>query len=548
MPLLKKIVLLTVTTLITLFSFSQTSLAKKEPLNGWHLLDQQTDGYMGISLNKAYDLLKGRKSTTVIVAVIDSGIDTAQEDLQGVLWTNEKEIAGNGKDDDGNGYIDDVHGWNFCGSSKGENMNRNTYEISRVYHGWKNEFEGVKEKKVPDDKKFLYSQWKKSAEIIEKDYESASKEKTGIEGMLRAITNTSKVICDHLSVTEFSLAQVTPLVKNANERVASSALMWQGLFERIDDPTAKNTNFITELTDYDNQLTNKINRKMQSPEDFRGQLVKDNYTDINDRYYGNNDLKTYSNNHGTLVAGTIGSVRGNGLGGDGIADNVRLMAVRAVPGGDEHDKDVALAIRYAVDNGAKVINMSFGKPVSPYKEFVDDAVRYAASKGVLLVHGAGNDGKDISKDIFYPNPVFLDGKRATNYLTIGASGDPSTGGYAASFSNYSNEEVDIFAPGTNIYSTAANNTYQGADGTSLASPVAAGVAALLRSYFPQFSPEQIITIIKTSGSPFTEEVTRPGDRDKEVKFSTLSSSGRIINAYEAVKMALSLEKQNPKSF
>jgi subtilisin family serine protease len=188
--------------------------------------------------------------------------------------------------------------------------------------------------------------------------------------------------------------------------------------------------------------------------------------------------------------------------------------------------------------------MSFGKPVSPYKQFVDDAVRYAASKGVLLVHGSGNEGKDITKDVFYPNPVFINGEKATNYLTVGASGDLSTGGYAASFSNYSHVNVDIFAPGVNIYSTATGNQYKGADGTSLACPVVSGVAALLKSYFPDLSPEQLISIITTSGKPIDTEVTEPGSEDKKVKFFSLSSSGRIINAYEAVKLALAKEKAN----
>jgi subtilisin family serine protease len=292
-----------------------------------------------------------------------------------------------------------------------------------------------------------------------------------------------------------------------------------------------------ELANYKNSFENKIKRKEEVPEDARGSLTKDVYTDINDRFYGNNNLTAGSGHHGTLVAGVIGAVRNNNLGIDGIVNDVKIMAIRAVPGGDEHDKDVALAIRYAVDNGAKVINMSFGKPVSPYKQFVDEAVRYAASKGVLLVHGSGNDGKDIDKDIFYPNPVFLDGTTATNYITVGASGDPSTGGYAASFSNYSDKWVDVFAPGMYIYSTANDNIYEAADGTSLASPVVTGVAALIKSYYPQLTPEQIIRIIKNSGTSINEEVPLPGDEKKTIKFSRLSSSGRIINAFEAVKLA-----------
>jgi cell wall-associated protease len=521
-------------------SFSQQTKSKKE---GWHLMDKSTDGYYGISLDKAYGLLKGRKSTTVIVAVIDSGIDTLHEDLREVLWRNPKEINGNGKDDDGNGYVDDIYGWNFCGSKEGENMSRNSHEIARVYHGWKNEFEGKKEKEIPADKKFLYGQWVKAASLINKDYEEAKAELENIGPFFNALDVSSKNINKELGVTEFSASQIKKLLTHSNQMMAKSAALWNELFTNAGDTTVKSTAIITEVTNYKNQLDNKISRKEQLPEEWRAALVKDNYTDINDRFYGNNNLKTHSGDHGTLVAGTIAAIRNNGKGMDGIADNVRIMALRAVPGGDEHDKDVALAIRYAVDNGARIINMSFGKPVSPYKQFVDDAVKYAQAKGVLLVHGSGNDGKDITEDYFYPHPVFMDGKKATNYLTIGASGDESLGTIAAPFSNYSKKHVDLFAPGMYIYSTATDNRYNGADGTSLASPVAAGVAALLKSYFPELTPEQMVEILTTSGTPVQQEVVLPGEKEKKVPFTKLSSSGRIVNAYEAVKMALSMEKK-----
>jgi cell wall-associated protease len=540
---MKRIVSLVFFLIVTSAAFPQTSSPTKEKRNGWHLLDEETDGYMGISLQKAYDLLNGRKSTTVIVAVIDSGIDTAQEDLKSILWRNLKEINGNGIDDDGNGYTDDIYGWNFCGAKNGENLARNSYETARVYHTWKKEFEGKKEKDIPDDKKFLFGQWIKAAAIIDNEYDEATKELSGIGNFLVAMERSSEIIYSRLSVKEFSATDVKPLLKNETRQVIASAEFWADLFSKSPDTAAKNTQFIQEITDYKGQQETKINRKLKEPEDWRGALVRDNYTDINDRFYGNNNLKSGSGDHGSLVAGTIAARRNNGIGMDGIADNVKIMAVRAVPGGDEHDKDVALAIRYAVDNGAKIINMSFGKPVSPYKQFVDDAVRYAASKGVLLVHGSGNDGKDISKDVFYPNPVFINGQKAVNYITVGASGDASTGGYAAPFSNYSNQYVDIFAPGMNIYSTAANNRYLGADGTSLACPVVTGVAALLKSYFPDLTPEQIIAILTSSGKPIDIETTEPGTGDKKVKFSSLSSSGRIVNAYDAVKLALSEEKK-----
>jgi subtilisin family serine protease len=520
--------------------FAQLNSAKKQ---GWHLLDAKKDGYSGISLNEAYQLLQGRKSTTVVVAVIDSGIDTLHEDLKPVLWTNSKEIGGNGKDDDGNGYVDDVHGWNFCGSSSGENLSRNSHEIARVYHGWKSSFAGKNENDIPVDQRFLFQQWTKAARMIDQDAASAEKELENIEPFLTTLENSSKILNGRLGTTEFTEAQVKPYARDKEEMVKRSAGLWLEMFSRIDDKSVKNTAIVKEISDYRDQQVNKIKRKTDKPEDTRGQLTKDHYTDINDRYYGNNNLKTGSGDHGTLVAGTIGAVRGNQIGIDGIADNVRIMAIRAVPGGDEHDKDVALAIRYAVDNGAKIINMSFGKPVSPYKQMVDDAVRYAQLKGVLLVHGSGNDGKDITKDVFYPHPEFLDGGRATNYITVGASGDKNMGGFAASFSNYSQKNVDIFAPGVFIYATATDNRYVGADGTSLASPVVAGVAALLKSYFPELTPEQIIEIMLASGTAVHEKVAIPGEEKKMADFSSLSSSGRIVNAYNAVKLALERSKK-----
>jgi subtilisin family serine protease len=528
-------VLLSLVFSFSLQAQSSPKVAKKE---GWHLMDARSDGYMGISLEKAYELLADRKSKTVIVAVIDSGLDTLQEDLRPVLWRNPKEIAGNGKDDDGNGYPDDIYGWNFAGSKDGINLEHNSHEVARVYHNWRSEFEGKKEKQISADQKFLYSQWVKSSEIIERDYESASKELPEIENLLNIFDMTAKTLGEKLSVTEFGAKDIVPLLTNKDEKIAKSAAFWENMFKRSGDPAIKQTAILKEVTDYRNSLKSKVLRKTDPPVDNRGKLTGDRYTDINDRFYGNNNLGTGSGDHGTLVAGVIAAARDNNIGIDGIADNVRIMAIRAVPGGDEHDKDVALAIRYAVDNGASIINMSFGKPVSPYKQFVDDAVKYAASKGVLLIHGSGNDGVDITKDVFYPNPVFLDGSRAQNFLTVGASGDPTTGGYAANFSNYSATEVDLFAPGTYIYSTASGNRYVGADGTSLAAPVVSGVAALLKSYFPELTPTQLVKILKESGQTVEDEVFLPGDPEKKTSFSTLSSSGRIVNAYEAVKLAL----------
>ena len=517
---------------IQITGVAQTTAPK---LKGWQLLNYKEDGYMGTGVKEAYDLLKGRKSQTVIIAVIDSGVDTLQEDLKAALWVNPREIPGNGKDDDGNGYTDDIHGWNFCGSSSGENLSNNTHEIERVYHKWKNEFEGISEKKIPADRKFLYSQWKRAESLINKDYEEYQQNIKNIENASLLFKSSNTILTSYLKKTDFIKTDLAAV--NGSDSVNWAVRLWKSVFDRGSDPQIKNTDIIRDLEAYHNTLLNNRKRKEDLPVDFRGALTKDNYENIHDSIYGNNNLKSSSGNHGTHVSGIIGAIRNNNIGMDGIVDNVRIMMIRAVPGGDEHDKDVALAIRYAVNNGASIINMSFGKPVSPYKQLVDDAIAYAASKNVLLVHGSGNDGQDIDENSFYPSPFMLDGTKASNMLTVGASGDYSLDGLVAGFSNYGIKTVDLFAPGMYINSTITNNNYEPADGTSMASPVAAGVAGLLKSYFPALTPAQIIDLLMRSGTSITESVTLPGT-DKKTTLNKLCKSGKIINAYEAVKLAL----------
>ena len=280
----------------------------------------------------------------------------------------------------------------------------------------------------------------------------------------------------------------------------------------------------------------------EPPQNFRNDIVKDNYDDINDRYYGNADVMAGTPSHGTHCSGIIGAVRDNSIGMKGVADNVRIMMVRAVPDGDEHDKDIANAIRYAVDNGARVISMSFGKSFSPQKPWVDEAVKYAASKDVLLVHAAGNDAKNVDSAFNFPTPVYLNSPgRAKNYITVGANGDFTNGGFTASFSNYGKKEVDVFAPGVGIYSTLpGGDKYGSMSGTSMAAPVVAGLGALLLQYFPDLSAEQIKFVIEKSVSPITEKVTLPGS-DELVSLSEISKTGGEINAYAAVKLAASLK-------
>jgi cell wall-associated protease len=273
-------------------------------------------------------------------------------------------------------------------------------------------------------------------------------------------------------------------------------------------------------------------------------IVGDNYSDVYEKNYGNNDVKGPDPNHGSHVAGIIAASRNNNLGIKGIADHVKIMSVRAVPNsGDERDKDVANAIIYAVDNGAKIINMSFGKGFSPEKEAVDKAVKYAEQNGVLLVHAAGNDGKDSDVNKNFPERFYLNSKEAKNWVEVGASSWGTGQDFVADFSNYGKKSVSFFAPGVEIYSTTPDNTYKNESGTSMASPSTAGVAAILMSYFPEFTAAEIKDILIGSARKFDHlKVKEPGGK-QEVEFNELSLSGGLINAYEAVKMAQTLRSQ-----
>jgi subtilisin family serine protease len=519
-----------------------TSYAQKSAPNGWHLSDPKTSGFYGIGLDKAYDFLKGKKSNTVVVAVIDSGIDSTHEDLKPVLWTNEREIPGNGIDDDKNGYVDDVHGWNFIGGKDGRNVKEDSYEAARVYHRFKSRFEAVKDPStLSKEDQELFRMWTKAAGDIKVD-PSNSLNLMLLGNAYKAAASADTTLQRLLGKKEFKASEVEALSVSAEPGRSAKRrylLLFQGLGLEM---SKTNTEVLSEIGEYVSSEERKADAINTPPRNYRGEIVQDNEADINDRFYGNNDIMASTPRHGTHVSGIIAAARGNGKGMDGVADNARIMTIRAVPDGDEHDKDIALAIRYAVDNGAKVINMSFGKGVSPDKEWVDDAVAYAESKGVLLVHAAGNEGANTDTAWNFPNPVFKKtGTRASNWITVGASA-ASKNALIATFSNIGKNEVDVFAPGVNIYATVpGGNTYDNLSGTSMASPVVAGVAALILQYYPQFTPQQVKMIIEQSAVPFEETVINPSTGEK-AKLSDLSRTGGVVNAYEAVRMADELAK------
>jgi subtilisin family serine protease len=552
---------------VTLFSaFLAQSLAfagepaKQDTVNvpqDWFLRDPETDHMQGVSAERAYSsVLKGKPSTTVIVAVIDSGVDIEHEDLQDVIWTNEDEIPGNGIDDDRNGYVDDIHGWNFIGGKDG-NVNEDTYEVTREYARLKPIYENMDEKKVSKKQRAEYALWKRVKAKYDNDFKANKEQYDLYKEQYDLYQNAYGTLsfCDSImsksmggtAVTKSSLALAdTP---NDTLRFAKETLI--KVLDNVDGDVVV-SEFLDELADYLINLKEAVDHFGTAVNygynlDFDSRrIVGDDINNLYEKGYGNNDVEGPDARHGTHVAGIIAANRKNEIGIKGIADNVQIMSVRAVPNGDERDKDIANAILYAVDNGARVINMSFGKSFSPDKEAVDKAARYAESKGVLIIHAAGNDGDDLDKEANYPSRVLNNGSELKSWLEIGASAWGADENFVGSFSNYGKKTVDLFAPGVQIYSTVPNDGYEDLQGTSMACPATAAVAALLFSYFPDLTAEQVKMIITQSTRKFDGlKVTKPGSAD-DVLFSNLSITGGMVNAYEAVKLAETIKTEPAK--
>lgn len=524
----------------------------KDVPKGWHLLDQAQHGVYGIGVEKAYEtILKNKKpKQQVIVAVIDSGIDTTHEDLRPVLWVNENEIPANGVDDDKNGFTDDIHGWNFLGSSDGRNVGKDSYEAARVYYRFKTKFENDPDTAAlnPEEKEQL-RMYLRAKYQIETQGKEASLTVMLMKNVVEQVPIADSVIRKAWGKEEYN-GDLLLTFKPANMQESRAKNLMLSLFQSMAESDYTNKRMVSGILDYYESEKSKAKMLDAPPIDYRNSVVGDKYEDVNDRFYGNNDLMGPDPRHGTHVSGIIGAVRNNEKGVNGIADNIRIMVLRAVPDGDEHDKDIANAIRYATENGAKVINMSFGKSFSPEKKWVDDAVKFAESKGVLLVHAAGNESTNLDSAENYPSPVMAGtGETTSNWITVGASG-PTASKLAASFSNYSKKMVDVFAPGSLIYSTVpGGNKYENEDGTSMASPVVAGVAALILSYYPQLSPAQVKAAIEKSASPIEVKVVRPTKSEDVmlVPFSELSKSGGVINAAEAIRLADEMSRKSPNN-
>ena len=518
------------------------SLYNDKALQNWQLSDPYESYQPGMSVEKAYNtILKDKPAVDVIVAIVDAGIDINHEDLKAIIWVNKDEIPNNGIDDDKNGYIDDVNGWNFLGNKDGRMVTGEQLELTRIVKKYRAQWQDKSIADISSADAEMFKEYKRAEEV----YAAKKAELTMLEGRLGQLDAGASMLFGalkkHLKTEELT----TEAVKNIKPSDDAILMQAQAAFLQGFTP-----DYIKSFTHYvEGQAKYNLNL------DFNGRIQGDDPDDLSDVGYGNSNVIPPSEDelHGTHVGGIVAAIRNNGKGGNGVSDHVLLMSVRAVPDGDEYDKDIALAFRYAVDNGAKVINCSFGKYFSPHKDWVWDAIKYAADHDVLIVNGVGNEGKDMDKygDMMsYPNDGDVAGKEiANNFLNVGAVGPNYGANMVASFSNYGKETVDVFSPGMKIYATVPFGKYKHLQGTSMASPDAVGVAALIRSRYPKLAASEVKEIIMQSGLAPQIDVIVPQEDSYEgepklVPFSSLSKSGVIINAYNALLMAEEMSKKD----
>lgn len=509
-------------------------------IDNWFTKNSELDGVEGVSSDRAISELQLPAGQTTLVAVIDSGVDVTHEDLKDVIWTNPGEIAGNGIDDDKNGYIDDIHGWSFLGGYDAQgnivNVEQETLEVTREVirlGALKEKLNAIGQDLSPSDQA-LYDRARKEYEGAKRDALVAKAKYASARDKLKA---QYEILKDVLGVAfeSVSVDRIQNLKVQNNEQQIAKDKMLQ-IFEEVG--VADVARIAARYAGADDSLKYYYNENFNPRKD----TVKDNPNDDTERFYGNNDVTGPDASHGTHVSGIIAASRNNGIGINGVATNVKIMSVRAVPDGDERDKDVANAVRYAVDNGAKIINMSFGKAYSPGKKGVDAAFEYAESKGVLIIHSAGNDGRDTDLQPSYPNRFVYDDhgqlrKRIQTWMEIGASSSAKAELLPAAFSNYGQKGVDVFAPGVRLLSSVPGNGYAAFSGTSMASPSVSGTAALILSQHPELSGFELKRLLMKTVKKYDGMVVRlPGaDPIQAVLFTRLSVTGGIVDALNALK-------------
>jgi cell wall-associated protease len=517
----------------------KVELSDKEKQN-WQHKDVIEDSIPGVSLDKAYrEILPFKKGDTVIVAVLDTGLDINHKEFENILWKNEKEISNNGIDDDKNGYIDDLYGWNFLGNNKGDNVSITNYECVRFIRLYDSVFKNKSKEDFYGKDTLLFKQYKSALIQYNKKLERAEK----------AFKDYTTV----LEKYEESVIALKPYFPNENftiEKLDAISTEDDSLKYHIKEmKTCVKYNMTRDWFLYKKKwATIRYEKHLGVSGYNESDIIGDDPNDITNTDYGNNKVEGDEDTryHSTQVTGVLAGNRNNNLGVRGITNLVKIMPIRLAAMGSERDKDIALAIRYAVDNGAKIINMSFRNDYSIHREWVDDAIKYAESKDVLLVIAAGNEESNSDIIFNYPNDQIENNEDfVDNFIVVGAS-QYKIENLVSDFSNYGNSNVDIFAPGENIYTSTTNNKYLFIDGTSVATPIVSGVAALIRSYYPNLSASEVKQVIMESGVSYDIMVNLPvpyGQETRKVPFSSLSKSGKVVNAYNALLMAEEVSKK-----
>ncbi|MDC1161922.1 S8 family serine peptidase [Tenacibaculum sp.] len=508
-------------------------LEATKPIKNWQLKDIFLDKTPGISMQRAYDsIMKFKKGETVIVAVLDSEIDIKNKSLEKFIWRNSKEIPGNNIDDDDNGYIDDVNGWNFLGNKNGTNTNFTSYSYTRVVKKYDSIFKGKNIEEIEKKDSLSFLSYTKAKKTYEDQLAYANEDINYINMVSKGKTEAEEKIAEYLKQEEYSIESLDSLkVKYPLDT---------GLHKMIN----RKSNFIRYGYSHNYIKVYKLKAlerldKLLNIEFNERRVVGDNPEDISDKDYGNNLVNGNVNlfTHGTEVSSAIIGLKSN---------NIKIMPVVISPFGDENDKDIALAIRYAVDNGARVINMSFGKSFSIHREWVSQAFKYAEKNNVILITAAGNSSENLNLvGTKYPNDMLEDGTELSdNFLSVGAVSNSLNEGLLSYFSDYGDNYVDVFAPGDDIFTGLPNNKYNFNGGTSLSSAITSGVAALIYSYYPTLNASQVKHVIMDSGLEYNLKVKTPTENDKNnmTLFNQLSKSGKVVNVYNALIMADSISK------
>lgn len=507
----------------------------EDVLKMWWQKDLELDSIPGIGLQRTYnELIKDKRGKEVVVAVLDTKIDMFHEDFRGIFWVNQDEIPFNGIDDDNNGYVDDTNGWNFLGNKKNEDLSGQLSAPARIVKQLKNKYEGLSKRNINKNEIESFNQYLKAKEYVDyelKDLKEFVRRTDSVNALYYGAKDSINYFIENKN---YSYKEVDSLILEFPEMKSYFETLSLALYYGI---TEKD---LEEQQNYFKRAFVSLDYSMDSREQ-----IGDDPTDLSDAYYGNpilinNDLEFQ---HSTGVTGLVAAKRNNDIGIDGFAKNIKIMPVVMVADGDENDKDVALGIRYAVDNGAQIINMSWGKYFSSNSGWVKDAILYAEEKNVLLVTASGNDAKDIDEEPYFPHDEIEGEEYVDNFIFVGGIRPKVDSTFVASFSNYGKRMVDILAPSEDIFTTEVKSTYRTSSGTSYASPMVAGTAALLKSYFPELTAIQLKEIILNSGTKLDIMVKRPGDDDDAplVPFSSLSKTGSILNTYAAFKYAMELK-------